>query len=197
MIGVLDLQGGVAEHLGHLRRLGIRGRRVKNTGDIVGIAGLILPGGESTCLSRLLKTSGLDAAIKEEFQRGMKVWGTYAGAILLATRITGESSHLALVDMEIRRNGFGSQMDSFFCDAVIPRVSSRPVPLVFIRAPKIMVVGQEVDVLLKIDDTIAAVETDGALATVFHPELTDDLSFHRYFLRKCGVGKVDHIDIVQ
>ncbi len=186
MIGVLDLQGDVVEHLDHLDRLGVAARRVKESSQLAGLRGLILPGGESTCLARLLGLFGLDAAIKSAYEGGMKIWGTCAGAILLATRVTGEKPHLGLVDMEIERNGFGSQLDSFQLVAHVPAVSPEPVPLTFIRAPKIRSVGAGVEILLQGEDYIAAVETPGALATVFHPELTDNLAFHRYFARKCG-----------
>ena len=185
MIGILDIQGGISEHVLHLRQLGVNPRRVKNPEDLKDLSGLILPGGESTCMSRLMKHFGLDKVIFDGHQRGMKIWGTCAGAILLARLIRGEKPCLALVDMEIKRNGFGSQLDSFCTDAEIPRISNQSVPLTFIRAPKIVSVGRDVDVLLRVDDTIAAVETSGALATIFHPELTGDLSFHRYFLKKC------------
>jgi 5'-phosphate synthase pdxT subunit len=106
MIGVLDLQGGVIEHLSHLKSLGVNGRRVKKPQDIAGLSGLIIPGGESTCISKLINIFGLHKAITEEFNCGMKIWGTCAGAILLAKNIAGEAPHLALMDIEIKRNGF-------------------------------------------------------------------------------------------
>ncbi|MGA3083291.1 MAG: pyridoxal 5'-phosphate synthase glutaminase subunit PdxT [Thermodesulfobacteriota bacterium] len=185
MIGVLDLQGGVVEHLEHLKRLGVNGRRVKKPQEVAGLSGLIIPGGESTCISKLVNIFGLQEVIAEEFKLGMKIWGTCAGAILLAKNIAGEAPHLALMDMDIKRNGFGSQLDSFSLRAVIKPVSPLPIPLTFIRAPKITRIGKDVNILLRIDDYVAAAETPGALATVFHPELTKDLSFHRYFLKKC------------
>jgi len=191
MIGVLDLQGGVVEHIDHLVRLGIPGKPVKDPVDLKGLAGLIIPGGESTCIARLLHIFGLKDAILCEFQRGMKIWGTCAGAILLAKQVTGEASCLALIDLDIERNSFGSQLDSFMCEATIPRLSADPVPLIFIRAPKILRVGPDVDVLLKMDDYIAAAENQNVLVTVFHPELTGCVEFHRYFARKCGLNPLD------
>ncbi len=188
MIGVLDLQGDVVEHLDHLERLGVVARRVKEPSHLHDLKGLIIPGGESTCLARLLMIFGIDAAILEAYERGVKIWGTCAGAILLATQIVGEKRYLGLIDMEIERNSFGSQLDSFTTAASIPKVSSEPVPLTFIRAPKIRSVGTGVEILLQIDDYIAAAETAGILATVFHPELTNNLAFHRYFSRKCGLA---------
>jgi len=188
MIGVLDLQGDVVEHLDHLERLGVVARRVKDPSHLHSLKGLIIPGGESTCLARLLRIFGIDAAIMEAHERGMKIWGTCAGAILLATRIVDEKPYLGLIDMEIERNSFGSQLDSFTATASIPGVSGEPVPLTFIRAPKIRSVGPGVEILLQMDDYIAAAETAGILATVFHPELTNNLAFHRYFSRKCGLA---------
>jgi len=186
-LGVLDLQGGVCEHLDHLRRLGINARPVKQAEDFEGLAGLILPGGESTCLARLLRIFDIEPVIIQKFHQGMKLWGTCAGAILLARSLTGEEPHLGLIDIEVQRNGFGSQLNSFACEASIPRVSPDPVPLTFIRAPKILTAGTGVEVLLRIDDFIAAAESPDILVTAFHPELTGCLAFHHYFACKCGL----------
>ncbi len=190
-IGVLDLQGGVVEHVRHLERLGLCPVLVKEPENLSGLAGLIIPGGESTCLGRLLTIFGLDEAIIDQYRRGMKIWGTCAGAILLAAKITGGDHCLALVDIEVARNSFGSQLDSFTDYALIPELSPVRLPLTFIRAPKIIKVGPGVRVLLAKDDFIAAVESDGALVTTFHPELTPCLAFHRYFARKCGLKPLD------
>lgn len=186
-IGVLSLQGGVVEHLDHLERLGIRALPVKEAADFAGLAGLIIPGGESTCLSRLLSIFGLDEVIVREARRGMKIWGTCAGAILLARSVSGEAPHLSLIDIDVERNSFGSQLESFACEALIPAVAAQPLPLTFIRAPKITRVGPGIDVLLQMGDFIAAAESEDVLVTVFHPELTGCLAFHRYFARKCGL----------
>ena len=194
-LGVLNLQGGVVEHLDHLERLGINARPVKESADFEDLTGLIIPGGESTCLSRLLRIFSLDAVIKHEFERGMKIWGTCAGAILLAQTVTGEESHLGLIDIEVERNGFGSQLESFACDALVPAVAPEALPLTFIRAPKIIRVGPDVQILLKMGEFIAAVESPGVLATVFHPELTPSLAWHRYFARKCGLDPYDETQV--
>ena len=186
-IGVLDLQGDVFEHLDHLQRLGIDARPVKQIKDFDGLAGLILPGGESTCLARLLRIFDIEPVIIRKYHEGMKLWGTCAGAILLATSLTGEAPHLGLIDIEVQRNGFGSQLDSFACEALIPKISPEPLPLTFIRAPKILHVGEGVEVLLRIEDFIAAAESTDILVTAFHPELTACLAFHRYFASKCGL----------
>lgn len=190
-MGVLDLQGDVFEHLDHLARIGIQGQPAKIPEDFNRLAGLIIPGGESTCLSRLIRVFCLEDPIKQAFQEGMKIWGTCAGAILLARVLLGEAPHLGLIDIEIERNSFGSQMDSFVIEALIPKIAASPVPLTFIRAPKIKKTGFGVEPLLRIDDYIAAAETPDILVTVFHPELTGCVAFHRYFARKCGLSPLD------
>jgi len=191
-IGVLDLQGGVVEHLEHLAALGVPARRVKETADFDGLSGLIVPGGESTCLIRLLRRYGLDREIEKGFPCGLKLWGTCAGAILLAREILGEASGLGLMDISIQRNAFGSQLDSFNLTADVPAVDPDPIPLTFIRAPKILRLGEGVSSLLKIDDYYAAAEDKDILVTVFHPELTASLAFHRYFVHKCGIPLPAH-----
>lgn len=192
MIGVLSLQGGVIEHLDHLDRLGIPGIPVKDPDDFRKLSGLIIPGGESTCMSRLIHIFGIEEVVLHEYKRGMKIWGTCAGAILLANSVVGEPAHLSLIDIEIERNSFGSQLDSFVSEARIPRVASHIIPLTFIRAPKILRVGEGVNVLLRMEKYIAAAESPNVLVTVFHPELTGCVAFHRYFARKCGFHPLDH-----
>ena len=189
-IGVLDLQGDVHEHCDHLDRIGIQSRRVKSAafGDL---AGLIIPGGESTCISRLIRIFDLEEPIRKHFRSGMKIWGTCAGAILLAKTVVHEEPHLGLIDIEIERNSFGSQLDSFASEAAVYKIGTGPVPLTFIRAPKIRKAGAGVEVLLRMDDYIAAAETPDILVTVFHPELTGCVAFHRYFARKCGLSPLD------
>ena len=193
-IGVLDLQGGVQEHLDHLRRVGVAAWPVKRAADLAGLAGLIIPGGESTCLARLLSIFGLDAAIRQAYDQGLKLWGTCAGAILLARENVDETPCLGLIDIAVSRNAFGSQLDSFHREALAPAVAREPIPLTFIRAPKIVQAGEGVRVLLQLDDYIAAAEDDRILVTVFHPELTPSLAFHRYFARKCGLNVADDDD---
>jgi 5'-phosphate synthase pdxT subunit len=187
-IGILALQGGVIEHRQHLAALGVAAREVRSPEALAGLHGLILPGGESTCLSRLLRLTGVGPAIVQAYrENGLVLWGTCAGAILLAEEIVGEEPHLGLMPIAVSRNAFGSQLDSFQAKASVPGISEEPIPLVFIRAPQILRADPPARVLLQIDGYIAAAETDQALATVFHPELADDLSFHRHFLRKCGL----------
>ena len=187
VIGVLDLQGGVHEHLEHLERLGVAYKRVKQPSDFADLAGLIIPGGESSCIARLLNIFEIKEVLLQAHRNGMKIWGTCAGAILLARKVVGENPCLGLIDIIIERNGFGSQLDSFTSEALIPTVSAEPIPLTFIRAPKIISVGKEINVLLKIDNYMAAAESENVLVTVFHPELTGCLALHRYFAIKCGL----------
>jgi len=190
-IGVLDLQGGVVEHLEHLATLGLPARRVKGAADLEDLSGLILPGGESTCLIRLLRCGGLDREIAERFNAGLKLWGICAGAVLLAREVVGEIATLiatlGLMDIRIQRNAFGSQLDSFNRTLAVPAVAPEPIPLTFIRAPKILYLGKGVSSLLEIDGYCAAAEDHDSLVTVFHPELTPSLAFHRYFASKCEI----------
>ena len=198
IIGVLDLQGGVHEHLDHLDRLGISYRRVKDKEDFEGLAGLIIPGGESSCLCRLLNIFEIKEVLLAKYNSGLKIWGTCAGTVLLAKSVVGEETCLGLIDIEVERNSFGSQLDSFISEAVIKAVDPEPIPLTFIRAPKIIKAAENINVLLKIDDYIAAAESKNILVTVFHPELTGSLACHRYFAMKCGIkcdaNKNDYID---
>ncbi|MEN6375873.1 MAG: pyridoxal 5'-phosphate synthase glutaminase subunit PdxT [Smithella sp.] len=188
IIGILDLQGGVCEHLDHLQRLGIIAKKVKHSSDFHNLAGLIIPGGESSCIARLINIFKIKEPLLNAYEHGMKIWGTCAGAILLAKHVVGEDSCLGLIDIEIERNSFGSQLDSFKIEVLIPQVSKEPVPLTFIRAPKIWKSGKDIKVLLKIDDYIAAAESKNILVTAFHPELTGSLAFHHYFAVKCGLN---------
>ncbi len=190
-IGILALQGGVQEHLAHFARVDVDALPVKRADQIDSLDGLVLPGGESTCVARLLRIFDLWEAIVQGHQRGLRLWGTCAGAILLATENVGEQPHLGLIDIAIHRNAFGTQLDSFQCVATVPKVSNQPLPLTLIRAPKIIRAGPNVQVLLKLDDYIAAAEDDQTLVTIFHPELTPTLAFHRYFARKCGLQLPD------
>jgi 5'-phosphate synthase pdxT subunit len=186
-IGILALQGGVAEHAEHLDALDLAWKEVRTVDQLAGLAGLILPGGESTCLSRLMRMFELDTAIRAAYADGLPIWGTCAGTILLAKEIKGETPHLGLLDITVARNAFGSQLDSFNTAVSLPELDKEPIPLVFIRAPKIIAVGPQVRTLLDMGDYIAAAEDDKTLATVFHPELTPSLAFHAHFARKCGL----------
>lgn len=181
-IGVLALQGSVAEHLRMLERLGdVQGVAVRSTADLDSVNGLILPGGESTTIGKLLRIFGLSGPIRQRIANGMPVWGTCAGMILLAREIVGEVPHLAVMDIRVHRNAYGRQIDSFVREAVLPAVCARPMELVFIRAPWIEAAGDKVETLCVLDGQIVAARQGPLLATSFHPELTTNLSMHRYF----------------
>jgi 5'-phosphate synthase pdxT subunit len=190
-IGVLGIQGDVSEHIAALARTGARARWVKRPEDLEGIAGLVLPGGESTTLRRLLDYEGLLAKIRERYAGGMPVFGTCAGAILLATEVDGAPApHLGLVDMTVRRNAFGRQRESFVASLDDEGLEVGPLEAVFIRAPLIERVGEGVEVLATVEGEIVLAETDQALVASFHPELTDDLRLHRRFLDKVQAASV-------
>ena len=190
-IGVLGIQGDVAEHARALERAGARARWVKRPEDLDEIAGLVLPGGESTMLRRLLDYEGLLDGIRKRYAEGMPVFGTCAGAILLANEVIGAPApHLSLVDMTVRRNAFGRQRESFVADLEVEGLDGGPLHAVFIRAPLIERVGEDVDVLATVDGEIVLAETDQALVASFHPELTDDLRLHRRFLDKVEAASV-------
>lgn len=187
-VGVLDLQGGVQEHLEHFRRLGVDAAPVKEAGELPGLAGLVIPGGESTCLARLLRIFGLWQPLIDAHRSGTRFWGTCAGAILLATEVADGTPALGLLDITVERNAFGGQLQSFRCERLVPAVADKPQPLTFIRAPKISRLGPGVRSLLDMDGYSAVAEDDRCLATVFHPELTAGLAFHRYFASRCGLS---------
>ena len=188
-IGVLALQGGFREHGAHLRQCGIEPVYVKDPDDLAPCRGLIIPGGESSCLRRLMKGFALDSAIIDAVHsRQMRVWGTCAGAILCADEIIGETPCLSLIEASVERNLFGAQLASFTEDTAIPGVCDTPERFVFIRAPGIRRVWGKTHVLHVTRDIITAAENDDVLITSFHPELSSSLSFHRYFASKCGVS---------
>lgn len=185
-IGVLALQGGVAEHLNHLNQIkNIRATAIKKPEELNSCSGLIIPGGESTTIRKLIKHYHFKNAIEDFNQQEKLIWGSCAGLILLAAEIEGENKEqLALLDIKVKRNAFGSQLDSFIAKDIIPKVSAEPQELVFIRAPLITEVGPDVNILYKKDDQIAAVENKNIIATAFHPELTESIDFHQYFVDK-------------
>ena len=183
-IGVLAAQGAFAEHIETLRKLDIEAKPVRLPEHLLEVDGLIIPGGESTTISKLLIAYDLMPVITRLAAEGMPVLGTCAGMILLARHIVEDDTPaLELMDITVRRNAFGRQVDSFETDLDIPVLGAEPYPAVFIRAPYIEAVEDGVDVLATLaDGTIVAVRQGNLLATAFHPELTGDLRFHRYFL---------------
>ncbi|WZL71947.1 pyridoxal 5'-phosphate synthase glutaminase subunit PdxT [Clostridiaceae bacterium 35-E11] len=184
-VGVLDLQGSVIEHIKMLDKIeGVKSVRVKYPEEINEIDGLIIPGGESTTIGKLLRNFKIDVLLKDRINHGMPVWGTCAGMILLAKKINGkEEAHLKVMDIDVKRNAYGRQIDSFQMKKRIPEFSENPIPLVFIRAPYIQNVGNKVEILSEIDGNIVAAKQNHMLVTSFHPELTEDQSIHRYFIR--------------
>ncbi len=183
-IGVLSFQGGVIEHLNHIKALGHTGIEVKKEEDLNNIEAIILPGGESTTIGKLLKVTGLMKPLKEKIENGLPTWGTCAGMILLASEIEGqEEKYIDTMDIKVERNAFGTQIDSFKINKVIKEVSEENIELVFIRAPYIKEAKENVDILCEVDNKIVAAKQKNIIVTAFHPELTDDLSFLSYFLK--------------
>src|SRR5438105_12051272 len=182
-IGVLALQGAFREHIEALRKLGVEAVEVRLPEQLEGLDGLIIPGGESTAIGKLAVKYGLQEAIRHYAQEGRPVYGTCAGMILLSKDVGHDQPLLGVMNVKVERNAFGRQLDSFETDLDIPALGDKPFPAVFIRAPKIESVGDGVEVLAKLPDgTPVAARQGNMLITAFHPELTDDLRFHRYFL---------------
>jgi 5'-phosphate synthase pdxT subunit len=183
-VGVLALQGTFIEHIGLLRQLGVEASPVRLPHELDTLDGLIIPGGESTTMLRLMESFGLVQPIREMARDGLPIWGTCAGMILLAKDVSNyEMETLGLMDMKVRRNAFGSQIDSFEADLEIPLVGEEPFHAVFIRAPIIEEAMPGVEILSRLpDSTIVATRQNRLLACAFHPEFTDDLRFHSYFL---------------
>jgi 5'-phosphate synthase pdxT subunit len=193
-IGVLALQGDFAEHADALHRLGVASRPVRLPEHLAGLQGLIIPGGESTTIGKLATTFHLIEPL-QQFAERHAVWGTCAGAIFLSNEVGRAQPLLGLMDIRVERNAFGRQVDSFETDLAFPALDEphRPFHCVFIRAPLIESVGAGVEVLGELDaptspnrGSIVAARQGKWLATAFHPELTTDLRFHRYFVEMAG-----------
>jgi 5'-phosphate synthase pdxT subunit len=187
-IGVLALQGGYAAHANVLRRLGAEVIEVRLPEHLALCDALVMPGGESTTIIRLLKRNHLDTAIIARANAGMPIFATCAGLILLSKRIDagaeqGGQPTLGLLDVAVVRNGFGRQLDSFEVNLNIKGLDA-PLRAIFIRAPFIKDIGESVDVLTMVDDRIVMVQQGNILAAAFHPELLDDDRIHAYFLDK-------------
>lgn len=188
-IGVLALQGDVREHLDALRLLGVDALGVRRVEELQRCDGLVLPGGESTTMAKLARTFDLFEAVRGSIAGGLPTFGTCAGMILLADRLrdgTADQETFGGLDATVRRNAFGRQVDSFEADVDFTLFDD-PVHAVFIRAPWIEEVGDDVEVLARVDpggvgDRIVAVQQGSVLATSFHPEVDDDLRLHRHFL---------------
>lgn len=190
LIGVLDVQGAVTEHVDAMHACGVDVRRVRLARDFDGIDGLIIPGGESTTLSKLLTIFDMWDPMAELLSAGLPVYGSCAGMILLANEVLdtrADARSFGTMNMTVRRNAFGRQVDSFEADLPIAALGDEPFRAVFIRAPWVEEVGEGVDVLCSVTDTQGrtnpvAVRQGSALATSFHPELVEDRRFHQYFL---------------
>lgn len=182
VIGILDVQGAVREHQRQLEGLGVEVVLVKQASDLERLDGLVLPGGESTAMRRLIERYALLEPLREKATT-LPMFGTCAGMILLATVVEAGQSHLNAIPMTVRRNAFGRQIDSF--EGLLPVEGiEESIEAVFIRAPLILSVGEGTRVIAKVEDQIVAVETSLHLACSFHPELTEDNRLHRYFLQK-------------
>ena len=183
-IGVLASQGAFAEHISAFRKLQIEAVPVRLPRELKGLDGLVLPGGESTSIGKLIHDYKLAAEIKELAANGLPVLGTCAGMILLAGKAFGSRyAPLKLMDITVVRNAFGRQKESFEVDLVMPVLGEKPFPGVFIRAPLIESINGNAEVLASLaDGTVVAVRQAKMLAAAFHPELTDDLRFHKYFV---------------
>lgn len=181
-IGVLALQGAVAEHIRSIERAGAEAIPVKRVGQLGDIDGLIIPGGESTTIGKLMRKYDFMDAIRSFSSQGKPIFGTCAGLIVLAERIQGdEEAHLKLMDITVARNAFGRQRESFETDLKVVGIDE-PVRAVFIRAPLILEVGEGVEVLSTYNDEIVTARQGHLLAASYHPELTDDYRLHAYFI---------------
>jgi 5'-phosphate synthase pdxT subunit len=183
-IGVLALQGDVAEHLAALERAGARAVPVKTADELARVAALVVPGGESTTVTKLLDRFGLGEPIVERVRGGMPLWGTCMGMIVIAHDVAGLGQPtLDLLDVTVRRNAFGRQNESAEVDLTIPALGSPAFPAIFIRAPWIERIGPGVELLAERNGHAVMVRQGSVLATAFHPELIGDPRIHRYFLQ--------------
>ena len=187
-IGILALQGAFAEHAKVLEKLGVVSVEIRNLDDFQqhqsDLSGLILPGGESTTMGKLSRDQQMLLPLREAILNGLPVFGTCAGLILLAKEITSqEESHLATMDIVVERNAYGRQLGSFYTEAECKGVGK--IPMTFIRGPIISGFGESVEILATVDDQIVAAQEQNMLVTSFHPELTDDVRLHQYFINMC------------
>jgi pyridoxal 5'-phosphate synthase pdxT subunit len=189
-VGILAIQGDFELHAKMLKRIGVPWKLVKHVADLQETSALILPGGESTTMLNVFTDEGMDSAIQDFAAAGKPIFGTCAGTILLAKEVLNPpQARLALIDIAVERNAYGRQIDSAVRDGECPELADHPLEMVFIRAPIIRRVGQGVRVLGRADGLPVLVEEGNLLAATFHPELTEDQTIHRYFLRKLESGK--------
>ncbi|MDR1201790.1 MAG: pyridoxal 5'-phosphate synthase glutaminase subunit PdxT [Tannerellaceae bacterium] len=183
-IGVLALQGGFIEHIRMLRSLQVDSFEIRKKEDLqTAIDGLILPGGESTVIGKLLKELDLFDPLKEQIQNGLPTFGTCAGMILLAKKIVGtNTTYFGAIDIDVKRNAYGRQLGSFLTEATFKGIGV--IPMTFIRAPYIEQAAPEVEILSEVGGHIVAARQNNILATSYHPELTTDNRVHRYFIEQ-------------
>jgi 5'-phosphate synthase pdxT subunit len=182
-IGVLALQGAFQKHIEMLERCGVKAITVRTAEELAQVSGLVIPGGESTTVGKLMIRYGLDTKIVEAAHQGMPIYGTCMGLIMLAKEIVGsDQSRLGLMDVTVLRNAFGRQIDSFEADLDIEEIDGAPVRAVFIRAPYVTEARESARVLARCDDKIVLVRQDNLLGGAFHPELTEDTRVHEYFI---------------
>jgi 5'-phosphate synthase pdxT subunit len=189
-IGVLALQGAFVEHITSLKKLKVEALAVRSAQDLRSLDGLIIPGGESTTIGRLMVPYGFIEALRELSHNGLPIFGTCAGMILLAKTVLGLGLEtIGTMDIKVRRNAFGRQVDSFEASLSVPVLGEAPFPAVFIRAPIIVEAEPEVQILARLPDgTPVAARQRNLLVSAFHPELTSDLRFHAYFLDVVSQG---------
>jgi 5'-phosphate synthase pdxT subunit len=192
-IGVLALQGAVAEHIRMIELAGAEGVIIKRVEQLDEIDGLILPGGESTTIGKLMRDYGFIQGLRSFSEQGKPLFGTCAGLIVLANKIEGEEQvHLGLMDMTVQRNAFGRQRESFETNLSVEGIDE-PVRAVFIRAPLIKAVGQAVNILAEYKGEIVAARQGNLLAVSYHPELTDDYQVHQYFITMVQQSKASSV----
>lgn len=183
VIGVLAMQGAYKEHINILQDLDVSPVEIRNKNDLQNIDGIIIPGGESTTMGKLIRTLDIYDDLKEKIESGMPVWGTCAGMILLAKSICNDDTvHLGTMDIEVKRNAYGRQLGSFNTKSNVKGIGE-DIEMVFIRAPYIENVDDNVEVLSVVDNNIVAAKENNMLVTSFHPELTSDYRVHKYFLK--------------
>ncbi len=183
-IGVLALQGAFIEHIGMLNRLGAETTPIRLPEELEGLDGLVIPGGESITIGKLMEAYDLTSRVQKLIADGLPVMGTCAGMILLANQVADLNGYsLRVMDISVRRNAFGRQVHSFETDLAVPAIGETPFHAIFIRAPWIENVGPEVEILARLaDGTPVAAMAGNTIVTAFHPELTDDTRLHAYFL---------------
>ncbi len=189
IVGVLALQGAFAKHVEAIDRLGHRASEVRNAEQLAQVDSLIIPGGESTTISKLLDSSGLRPLLAERLSAGMPAFGTCAGMILLATEVLDgrdDQESFGVIDLAVRRNGYGRQINSFEANLVVDDIGQQPLRAVFIRAPRVEAVGDGVEVLASVEDVPVLCRQGQILVSSFHPELIDDDRLHQLFLAGLG-----------